>query len=85
MYPFSFILTVYFLIREIVDGSLSRRRMGYREKHIWIMNNKHELIGLGMVSAFSLWIPFLNFLFFPFALVGATLIFCDIEYGDVKT
>ncbi|MBN2432693.1 MAG: EI24 domain-containing protein [Acidobacteria bacterium] len=73
------ILTVFFLARDMLDGPLSRRRLGFRAKFRYIWRHRALMAGLGAASALLLWIPLLNFLCLPVAMTGGTLLFCHLE------
>ncbi|MFT6820080.1 MAG: CysZ protein [Myxococcota bacterium] len=75
----SFAATVFFVSREIMDVSLSRRQLSFREKLGYLVENRAYISGHSAVVAVFLFIPFANIFVTPLAVLGATLIFCDIE------
>jgi len=72
-------LTVFFLARDLLDGPLSRRRLGFRAKVRYIWRHRPLMAGLGAASALLLWVPLLNFLCLPVAMTGGTLLFCHLQ------
>jgi len=79
----SFVLGVgassFFLSREMMDGALSRRRLGYAHKWRIVGSERALFLGLGMASWALLWIPLLNFLMLPMSVIGGTLLYCELE------
>lgn len=75
----SFGASGFFLSRETMDGALSRRRMSFRHKLKTVWANLAVAEGFGMVAAVTMWIPLLNFLTLPIAVVGGTLLLCHLE------
>ncbi|MBX2798978.1 MAG: EI24 domain-containing protein [Myxococcales bacterium] len=74
--------TALFLGREMMDGSMSRRRMRYRHKLRVVWSNRAVLMGFGMVASIVLWIPGLNFLMMPMVVAGGTMLFCHLELSE---
>ncbi|MFT4623374.1 MAG: CysZ protein [Myxococcota bacterium] len=68
-----------FLARELMDGSLSRRRMGFRHKVRTMLAQPALLGGFGAAAGAVLWIPVVNTLTMPACVIGATLLVCDLE------
>ncbi len=75
----SFVATVFFVSRELMDVPLSRRKLSFREKLAYVKENRAYISGHSAVVAVFLFIPFANLFVTPLAVLGATLIFCDIE------
>ncbi len=75
----SFVATVFFVSRELMDVPLSRRQLSFREKLGYLKENRAYISGHSAVVAVFLFIPFANLFVTPLAVLGATLIFCDIE------
>jgi CysZ protein len=74
----AWIVTATFLAREVIDSSLSRHRLSFREKGSVVRSHYTVLLGLGGVTAMVLWVPLLNFLMMPISVVGGTLFYCDL-------
>ena len=72
-------VTVAFVSREVMDIPLSRRRLSFGDKLIYLSDNRRVIGGHGAVVALLLLIPMANLLVTPLAVLGATLVFCDIE------
>ncbi len=68
-----------FLARELMDGSLSRRRMTFRQKIRTMLAQPALIGGFGAASGAVLWIPVLNTITMPTCVIGATLLVCDLE------
>lgn len=73
------VATAIFLGRESMDGCMSRRRMSYRHKYQVVLSQLPLVMGFGLVASALLWIPFLNFVMLPVAVVGGTLMYCELE------
>jgi CysZ protein len=74
----AWIVTATFLAREVIDSSLSRHRLSFREKGSVVRSHYTVLLGLGGVTAMVLWVPLLNFFMMPLSVVGGTLFYCDL-------
>jgi uncharacterized protein involved in cysteine biosynthesis len=73
------LVTSLFLAREMMDGCLSRRRMGYGHKLRVIRANGWVALGFGLVAAGMLWVPLLNFALLPMVVAGGALLYCHLE------
>jgi CysZ protein len=73
------VATAVFMGRESLDGCMSRRRMSYGHKYRLILSQFPLVFGFGLVGSVLLWIPFLNFVMLPIAVVGGTLLYCELE------
>ena len=71
-------ITATFLAREVIDSSLSRHRLSFREKVTVVRKHYAVLLGLGGAVAMVLWVPLLNFIMMPISVVGGTLFYCDL-------
>lgn len=67
------------LARETMDGCMSRRRLSFRHKLRVVRANVWLCLGLGMGAWLFMWIPLMNFLVLPMAVVGGTRMFCWLE------
>lgn len=76
-------LTSMFLVREMMDGAMSRRRMSYFRKLRVIARNLPMMLGFGMVAAALTWVPFMNFLVLPMLVSGGTIMFCHLEHSEM--
>lgn len=75
----SYPTTVFFVARELMDIPLSRRRTPFRDKLRWIGQHKPVLAGLGTAGMLMLAVPFVNLLVMPFAVMGGTLLYCQLH------
>jgi CysZ protein len=73
------VLTTTFLARELLDMPLARRRVSFGAKLRYLWRHFALFEGLGASSALLLWIPLLNFVSMPIAVVGATLLYCRLH------
>ncbi len=62
-----------FIAWEYIDFSLSRHRLHLKDRLSVLNQNKFYFLGYGTL----LMVPFLNLLLFPFAIVGATLLYYE--------
>jgi CysZ protein len=72
-------VTATFLARELLDVPLARRRAGFGAKLAYLWRHFAAFEGLGLAATLLLWVPLLNFLSMPMAVVGATLLYCRLE------
>ncbi|MEN0061653.1 MAG: EI24 domain-containing protein [Myxococcota bacterium] len=75
--------TGFFLSREMMDGAMSRRRLGYFHKLRVLWANRALCLGFGMVASGFLWLPGLNILLMPMVVAGGTLMFCHLETREL--
>jgi CysZ protein len=82
---FGNIVTMLFLAYDNLDYSLARRRLPFTVKWRFIFRNFPSSLGFGAGTLVSVVIPFFNFVVIPLTVVGATILFCEIEtwYGKV--
>jgi CysZ protein len=71
--------TVVFLAREMLDGPLSRDRLPFGVKLTVLKSNKATMAGFGSATAAMLWVPGLNLFSIPCAVVGGTLLYCQLK------
>jgi len=70
--------TVWFVGQELMDVPLSRRRMSLRDKLGVLRDHRASVAGLGGVTALALLIPLANLVVMPIAVLGASLLYCDL-------
>lgn len=75
----SLFTTALFVSREMMDGTLSRRRMSYLDKLRFMRVHRAEVLGFGAVSALCLAIPLVNLVALPVCIAGGTLLVLDLE------
>jgi CysZ protein len=73
------VVSAAFFTREAMDGSLSRRRLGYLDKWRVVADNWAITLGFGLVVSAAMWLPLLNFLILPMSVAGGTALFCHLE------
>ncbi len=71
--------TSFFLAREMMDGAMSRRRLGYAHKLRVVRANRAICLGFGLVASVFLWLPGINILLMPMMVVGGTLMYAHLE------
>jgi len=78
----SFLLTVYFLVVEYTGYIFGRKGQGFKEQRTFIRGRQFMAFGFGVGVLCLLAIPLLQFFCIPFAVVGATLFWCDVQPGS---
>lgn len=69
---FSIVVSALFLSLEFTDPPMDRRGFGLREKFEALEDDRAFALGFGVGVAALLWIPLLNFLTIPIAVVGGS-------------
>lgn len=69
-------LTLYFLIIEYTGYVFSRKHLGFKEQRRFIAQNRLGALGFGLAVMCLLFIPFVQFLTIPLAVVAATQLCC---------
>jgi CysZ protein len=77
--------SVLWLARELVDGPLSRRQLGFAAKLAFVRDHLPEMTGLGLVTAAALTVPIVDLVVLPAAFVGATLWYVESRSAPVWT
>lgn len=72
-------VTSFFLAREVLDYSLSRRRVPFVDKFRLVWSHRAVTGGLGFGTFLLVWVPLLNFLSMPASVIGGTLLFCELQ------
>ncbi len=72
-------VTSLFLAREMLDGPLSRDRLPFGVKLELIKAHRSVSLGFGAATAGLLWVPGLNLISMPCAVVGGTLLYCQLK------
>ncbi len=75
----SWLVSAFFAAREMLDGVTSRRRMRLSAKFGLLREHLALTMGFGLATNLLLWVPLLNFLCMPVSVVGATLMYCELE------
>ena len=76
------ILSALFLAIDYVDWAASRHALGVRERLGFAVRRPGAMLGLGAGIWAMLLVPFVNLLFMPAAVAGATLMFLDIRRAN---
>jgi CysZ protein len=74
--------TAFLVAREMLDGPLTRRRFSFAAKIGFVARHIAATGPFGLVSATLLWVPLLNFVVLPAAVVGGTLLYLDLTRDD---
>lgn len=74
-------LTALFVARELLDFPLSRRRLAFQDKLAFLWAHLGPFAGLGAIATALLWVPVLNLVVMPAAVVGATLLVVRLEHA----
>ncbi len=75
----AFVATACMLALQFTDYPQSRRRFRWREKVSLLRRELPALFGLGVGIQFLLWIPIVNFMLIPVAVVAGTMVFCALD------
>jgi CysZ protein len=75
----SVLVSSLLIARETMDGCMSRRRLGFRHKLRVVWANRWLCFGLGLGAWIGMWVPLMNFVVLPMAVVGGTRLFCWLE------
>ena len=67
------------LALQCMDYPMDRRRLGLRGKLAFARGHMWELLGMGLPILPVLAIPFVGALGLPFAVVGATILFVELQ------
>jgi uncharacterized protein involved in cysteine biosynthesis len=74
-----------FLARTLMDGPMTRRGYSFRAKMAVLKNNPALIGGFGAAAGLVLWLPVLNFVTMPAAVIGGTLLFLELEEPKPST
>ena len=69
--------TLFFLVVEYMAFVLMRKQMTFAQQRRYIFSHPVLMLGYGCGVFIMLAIPFVQFFCIPFAVVGATLMWCD--------
>jgi len=69
-------LMLYFLIIEYTGYVFSRKHQGFKEQRLFIASNRLSSLGFALAVMCMLFIPFVQFLTIPMAVVAATQLCC---------
>lgn len=75
----SFLLTVYFLVINYTGFVFSRKGLRFRDQRQFIRERRFMAFGFGVGVLCLLAVPLLQFFCIPFAVIGATLFWCDTQ------
>lgn len=75
----SILLTVFFLVIEYTGYIFGRKGQRFRDQRAFIRGRRFMSFGFGVGVLCLLAIPLLQFFCIPFAVVGATLFWCDSQ------
>ncbi len=69
----------FFVALDYTDWTLERESYGWREKWRGIWSNRHMALGFGLGTSLLMWIPIVNFLSMPIAVVGGASLALEIK------
>jgi CysZ protein len=69
----------FFLALDYTDWTLEREMYGWKDKWRGIWTNRHLALGFGLGTSLLMWIPVVNFLSMPIAVVGGTSLALEIK------
>ncbi|MDY0189425.1 MAG: sulfate transporter CysZ [Desulfuromonas sp.] len=72
-------LTLYFLIIEYTGYVFGRKHLGFKDQRRFVANNRLGALGFALAVMCMLFIPFVQFLTIPIAVVAATQLCCSKE------
>lgn len=75
----SFLLTVFFLVIEYTGYVFGRKGQRFKDQRQFIRGCRFKAFGFGVGVLCLLAIPLLQFFCIPFAVIGATLFWCDTQ------
>jgi CysZ protein len=73
--------TAFFLAREMMDGCMTRRHLGWWAKQRLVSRNLPLTIGFGLGTMVMFWIPGINLVLLPFAHVGGALLYARMAHA----
>lgn len=69
----------FFVALDYTDWTLERRQFGWRSKWKAVWENRWLALGFGLGASFLMWIPIVNFLCMPIAVIGGTSLALEID------
>ncbi len=75
------LFTCVFLAMEYLSLPMARRFYLFGQWLAAVRANKALALGFGGVCAALLWVPLLNFVVIPVAVIGGTLLYCDLQWA----
>lgn len=76
--PLSFVWTGAYMAYDLLDPTLSRRRMGFAEKWQFLRTHRDACVGLVLLTMGVLLIPLANLLLWPGLAMGGAVLFVDL-------
>jgi uncharacterized protein involved in cysteine biosynthesis len=65
---------IFFLPLDYASYTLDRRRFSFRQKKLWLLSNKPDVVGFGAAACLICAVPVVNFVAMPVLVVGGTLL-----------
>jgi uncharacterized protein involved in cysteine biosynthesis len=65
---------IFFIPLDYASYTLDRRRLSFRQKRLWLVSNRPEVVGFGVAACLICAIPVVNFVAMPILVVGGTLL-----------
>ncbi len=76
------LFTLFFLVIEYLGFVLMRKQLSFRRQQRYVLGNPLLMLGFGCAVFCLLAIPLLQFFCIPFAVCGATLLWCDFPHPE---
>jgi uncharacterized protein involved in cysteine biosynthesis len=65
---------IFYLPLDYASYTLDRRRLSFRQKKLWLLSNKPDVVGFGAAACLICAVPVVNFVAMPVLVVGGTLL-----------
>ncbi len=73
------VVASFFIALDYTDWTLEREKYGWKDKWGGIWTHRHLAFGFGLGTSLLMWIPVVNFLSMPIAVVGGTSLALEIK------
>lgn len=78
------VFAMHFVTLEFVDPCLTRRRLDFRAKRLWLARHRGAVLGFGAVMFAVLLVPIVNVLVLPVGAVAGTFLYLELEGGGTR-
>jgi CysZ protein len=75
--------TAFFLAREMMDGCMTRRRLGWFAKQRLVLRNAPLTLGFGLGTMVLFWVPGINLVLLPFTHIGGALLYARLVHAGL--
>lgn len=73
------VVASFFIALEYTDWTLERRGFGWREKWGLLWHHRAIVLGFGFGTSVMMWIPLINLLAMPIAVIGGTVLALELN------